>query len=662
MEKYIVKELVGQGVLSVVHKVTSVTDNQKINILKKMECLDTSNAESAFEEFLHYQKIHHHHICKIHDTFVEWDNSISSAFLCYTMDYFTDGDLATLLNNHRQNSEIVSLQLVKKWLAILIEGLNHLSKYNLIHRNLKPSSLYLRNYNLNNDKNDLSIQIGDFGVYTIMRDAKTKTRILPGAYDYTAPEIIDAQSYDEKSDIWSIGTILLDICSTSLYDIKDFHQNLLKIRFSDEILEEILADIHNVYKCKPLIDLLRQLLQKNKLIRPDYRILLGKPFVKECLKLIDSEIVKYHGIDDAGSSDIPLPKDGSIEKLTKFLRDNIHKEARVQEAIIRIAELEIKDVNFTNEPYQSLLLEIMETFSNNLKIQESVLKLIESSLNLTVNQKNNNGFLDLKLLQKFIFIFIKHSNSFEIQSNAIRCLIQLSNFGVVSPYLAKYNIIKYLLQDLEKYKADPIFCGNTCKAIWSLSTHDDILKTYANMKCLKHMRNTLNNHQANAFVVEMVCNVITALGMHEQLIADEELNVDITSAILVGFKENVASPDVVKSVCLAVTALVNWNEECAFRFIYLPKMNEEEAVDGIELLRKAYNIHRDDSEVVESICGVFKQFCIYDEMITELKSLRLDEHLFKQIVKRYRDNQNIASQCDFICNKIQEKLDIEKAH
>jgi serine/threonine kinase-like domain-containing protein STKLD1 len=65
-------------------------------------------------------------------------------------------------------------------LAILIEGLNHLSKYNLIHRNLKPSSLYLRNYNLNNDKNDLSIQIGDFGVYTIMRDAKTKTRILPG--------------------------------------------------------------------------------------------------------------------------------------------------------------------------------------------------------------------------------------------------------------------------------------------------------------------------------------------------------------------------------------------------------------------------------------------------------------------------------------------------
>ena len=55
----------------------------------------------------------------------------------------------------------------------------------------------------------------------------------------------------------------------------------------------------------------------------------------------------------------------------------------------------------------------------------------------------------------------------------------------------------------------------------------------------------------------------------------------------------------------------NFLEECAFRFIYLPKINEEEAVDGIELLRQAYSIHRDDSEVVESICRVFKQFCIY---------------------------------------------------
>ena len=58
-------------------------------------------------------------------------------------------------------------------------------------------------------------------------------------------------------------------------------------------------------------------------------------------------------------------------------------------------------------------------------------------------------------------------------------------------------------------------------------------------------------------------------------------------------------------ICLYFT------EECAFRFLYFPKINDHDAVDGIELLQKTYSIHRDDSEVVEKICQVFKKFCIY---------------------------------------------------
>jgi hypothetical protein len=62
--------------------------------------------------------------------------------------------------------------------------------------------------------------LGDFGVYTAMKEAKTRTRITKGVFDYTAPEIIDAQSFNKKSDLWTIGTTLLDICTTSLYDVK----------------------------------------------------------------------------------------------------------------------------------------------------------------------------------------------------------------------------------------------------------------------------------------------------------------------------------------------------------------------------------------------------------------------------------------------------------
>ena len=33
--------------------------------------------------------------------------------------------------------------------------------------------------------------IGDYGVLTVMRDAKTKTRIVNNAFDYIAPEILN---------------------------------------------------------------------------------------------------------------------------------------------------------------------------------------------------------------------------------------------------------------------------------------------------------------------------------------------------------------------------------------------------------------------------------------------------------------------------------------
>ncbi len=55
---------------------------------------------------------------------------------------------------------------------------------------------------------------------------------LIGAYDYAAPEIIDSQdaeSYSEKSDIWSIGAILLDICSTHFYNVNFIKKSFITI-------------------------------------------------------------------------------------------------------------------------------------------------------------------------------------------------------------------------------------------------------------------------------------------------------------------------------------------------------------------------------------------------------------------------------------------------
>lgn len=70
------------------------------------------------------------------------------------------------------------------------------------------------------------------------------------------------------------------------------------------------------------------------------------------------------------------------------------------------------DFDFTNELTQQVLIELMQQYTNNVKIQTSILKLADVSLKLTVaNAKNSNkttstGFLDVKFLQKFIYITV----------------------------------------------------------------------------------------------------------------------------------------------------------------------------------------------------------------------------------------------------------------
>jgi serine/threonine protein kinase len=101
----------------------------------------------------------------------------------------------------------------------VIESVSYLHENQVVHRNLKPGSFYLNSVDSAKDAFSSELVVGDYGVATVMRDARTKTRILHGAFDYAAPEVIDTQRFDFKSDVWAIGTILLDICTTSIYSV-----------------------------------------------------------------------------------------------------------------------------------------------------------------------------------------------------------------------------------------------------------------------------------------------------------------------------------------------------------------------------------------------------------------------------------------------------------
>lgn len=67
-----------------------------------------------------------------------------------------------------------------------------------IHRDLKPENIFFKNG---------KIKVGDFGLCKLLSD-RNSTRSCAGSLLNMAPEILRHESYDNKVDIYSIGTVL----------------------------------------------------------------------------------------------------------------------------------------------------------------------------------------------------------------------------------------------------------------------------------------------------------------------------------------------------------------------------------------------------------------------------------------------------------------------
>ena len=97
----------------------------------------------------------------------------------------------------------INKDFFKKVVIELTKALNIINKNKIIHRKIKSSSIFLKE---NNGKYE--IKLGNFEQAILIDDNKSEPL---DSYYYTAPEIINGDKYDEKSDLWSIGITLYDM-------------------------------------------------------------------------------------------------------------------------------------------------------------------------------------------------------------------------------------------------------------------------------------------------------------------------------------------------------------------------------------------------------------------------------------------------------------------
>jgi serine/threonine protein kinase len=131
---------------------------------------------------------------------------------------------------------------------------------------LKPQYIFLT------QKNKI-VKIGDFGVTQQLSGTLIEAQTTVGTPYYMSPELITGKSYTQKNDVWAIGAILSEICSTEVpFNARNIRELSNKIREMDP------TPIPESYgpEIKRIID---WMLSKKQEDRPLMRDLMKDPFM-----------------------------------------------------------------------------------------------------------------------------------------------------------------------------------------------------------------------------------------------------------------------------------------------------------------------------------------------------------------------------------------------
>lgn len=101
--------------------------------------------------------------------------------------------------------EYFSEDLVLSWFTQICLALKHCHDRKILHRDLKSQNIFLTKKNI--------VKLGDFGIARVLSNTGSKAKTVVGTPYYLSPEIIESHPYSFKSDVWSLGVLLFEMCA-----------------------------------------------------------------------------------------------------------------------------------------------------------------------------------------------------------------------------------------------------------------------------------------------------------------------------------------------------------------------------------------------------------------------------------------------------------------
>ncbi|KAI0476252.1 kinase-like protein [Xylariaceae sp. FL0804] len=287
-EKYDVLEKIGHGSFGVIRKVRRKVDGmvlcrKEISYLK----MSQKEREQLHAEFHILSSLRHPNIVG----YFHREHLKQSQDLHLYMEYCGNGDLGRVIRNLTRTNQYAEEEFVWTVFSQLVTALYRChygvdppevgrnvlvlgakakpktppGAMTILHRDLKPENVFLGSNN--------SVKLGDFGLSKMIQSHDFASTYV-GTPFYMSPEICAAERYTLKSDIWSLGCVIYELCAREPpFNAKSHFQLVQKIK------EGKVTTLPRVYSAE-LMAVIRDCLKVNPDTRPDTATLLNLPIVR----------------------------------------------------------------------------------------------------------------------------------------------------------------------------------------------------------------------------------------------------------------------------------------------------------------------------------------------------------------------------------------------
>ena len=275
-----IEKVLGKGSFGSVYLVTRKED-QKIYALKSviMEKLNKKEQENSVNEVRILASVNHPNVIGYKEAF--WDDQNNT--LNIVMEYADDGDLQTKIQKMKKNCGFFEEDLIWSYSIQMIEGLKALHDKKIMHRDLKSANIFLV-------KNKKQCKLGDMNVSKVIKEKVLRTQT--GTPYYASPEVWNDKPYSYKSDLWSIGCVIYELCALRPpFKGKDLDELYINVcRGKVDRINKVYSD--NLWK---MIMMLLQV-DVNKRVNCDQ--FLNHPLIVRKIKEMKSKSSEYKDLED----------------------------------------------------------------------------------------------------------------------------------------------------------------------------------------------------------------------------------------------------------------------------------------------------------------------------------------------------------------------------